>query len=458
MEQYQLYRLNTYGASKAVLQQRASANYASQVRDIMNTNTLEQQVKAAHQKKLSTLGTIGSVGASVTGFTGGLAIKAGKKAKEKLTKKSTGENDADNEGVEPNETGEGEGNVGEHMRASDIDENTPLQDFLYGRRELGEADRDPEFEARFAEDDDEEIAGETERIFGGRDLFTPDAPSAGETGLARLTEGGTQTQEELPARFRSGNVEEQPNFRASELESADPDFDPPEPTEPPTADIVGVETLGPEDEEPTGISRLEPSTMEDDDPYAVFRSASDGGRGFLNPESASQPDSAPNFFGRLFGKTQNSRVSNAGSGEFNPSANEGVGVELPEISEAGTATGEGAEVGAGVAEGAEVATGAAEGAEVAGAAAAGTAEAVAVGADATAAATAAIPFLDIATAAVAGIATAAAIGIGAYEGIKTLESSDTSGKQVESKIAGIEQPPVQAAGKYVGTGGNNIYT
>ena len=442
MEDYQLYRLNTYGASKAILQQRASSRYASQVRDIMNTNALEQQVKAAHQQKLSTLGTIASTGSGVVGFTGGLGLKAIKKAKEKLSKKPTGENDADNEGIEPNQTGEGEGNVEEHMRASDIDENTPVQDFLYGRRELGEAD-DPDVIARFREPDDEEIAGETERIFGGRDLYTPDAPSVGETGLARLTEGGTQSVDELPSRFRPDDTGEAPSFRASELESAEPDFDPPEATGPPTADVVGVETLGPEEEEPTGISRLQPSAFEDEDPYAVFRSASDGGRGFLNPESTSQPDSAPSFFGRLFGKTQNSRVSNAGSGEFNPSANEAA-VELPEISEAGTGVAEGAEAAAGVAEGAE--------------AAAGTAEAVAVGADATAAATAAIPFLDIATAAVAGIATATAIGVGAYEGIKTLESSDQSGKQVESQIAGISQPPVQVAGKYVGVGGSNIYS
>ncbi len=453
MENYQLYRLQTYGASKAILQQRRSSAYASQVRDIMNTNALEQQVKAAHQQKLSTLGTIASTGSGVVGFTGGLGLKAAKKAKEKLSKRNTGENDVENEGAEQNVTGEGEGNPEGGMRASDIDENTPLQDFLYGRRELGEADRDPEFEARFGEEDDDEIAGETERIFGGRDLFTPDAPSAGETGLARLT-GGQQTEEELPARFRAGESEQQPSFRASELESADPEFD--EPPQPTTAEVVGVETLGPEEQETSGISRLEPSSFAEDDPYAVFRSASDGGRGFLNPEPVSQPDSAPSFFGRLFGKTQNSRVSNSGSGEVNPSFNEGAGVELPEV---GGSAGEAAEAGLGVAEGGtEAAAGVAEGGEIAGAAAAGTAEAVAAGADVTAAATAAIPFLDIATAAIAGIATATAIGVGAYEGIKSLESSDTTGKQVESKIAGIEQPTVQVAGKYVGMGGQSIYS
>jgi len=445
MEQLNLYRLQSYGATRAILQSRQNSNYNSRVANILNTNTLEQQVKQAHQQKLSTLGTIGSVGTSVAGFAGGQTLQAVKRAKKKLTKKDSGDNQI-NEGTE---------NEGDFSQPSELDTETPFQDFLYGRRELGEADIDRDVADRFAEPDDEEIAGETSRIFGGGELETPEAPSIGEVGLARLTEGGTQTEDELPASLRSSaSVEDVPTFRASELESAEPDFG-----EPVSADIVDVETLAPRTT--TGISRLEPSSLPDNDPYAIFRSASDGGRGFLNPPAESKtpdldvpsdtpPDSAPNFFGRLFGKSQNQNQNNSGSGEVNPAEGE---IELSNI-------GEGAEAGANVAEAGEaVAETAGTGAEVAGGleAVAGTAEGVAVGADATALATSAIPFLDIVTAGIAGIATLTAVGIGAGEAIRTLDQTDNSGKQVQSKIASIEQPPVQSAGKFVGQGGQSIY-
>ena len=86
-------------------------------------------------------------------------------------------------------------------------------------------------------------------------------------------------------------------------------------------------------------------------------------------------------------------------------------------------------------------------------------DAVAIGADSTAAATAAIPIVDIVTATVGAVATVAAIGTSVGLGIASAIQSaqQTTTAQQDQQISNIPAPQTNIAGRYLGGRTSNLY-